>query len=133
MSDYIDFLKEKKRENNTLSSISTLQRNYDELFKENFNLKQDIKSLKDIIKKNKDINDMRFGEVYAFLAKVEKTYYNGLFNDTETSPNEASTNDINETQKNQNLFGNMGILKNNESLFIHTNENDLETMKKILM
>jgi hypothetical protein len=136
MSDYLDYLKVKKIKNDTLYNMSVLQKNFDTIFKENFELKIQIKALEENIKKNKDINDMRFGEVYAFLSKVEKTYYNGLFNennDNHTTANTTHNEDVKEAQINKNLFGNMSILKNNESLFIHTKDSDLDTMKKIFL
>ena len=128
MSDYSEILKERKRENETLSQMNTMQKNYDRLFEENYKLKLQIKELAETIKKNKDINDVRFGEVYAFLTKIEQSYYKGITEGVlEPQP------DMNEAKIKKNLFGNMGMLNHNESLFIHTKQTDMESMKKAFM
>ena len=128
MSSYSEQLQERKRENEAISQMNTLQKSYDRLFEENYKLKLLIKELEENIKKNKDLNDVRFAEVYSFLTKIEQSYYKGLTEGVLEQPP-----DMNEARIKKNLFGNMGILNNNESLFIHTKQNDLESMKKVFM
>jgi hypothetical protein len=130
MSGYESVLKNRKSSNDEISSIEVLKKNYGKLFQTNFELNLKIKKLEEKIQINKDLSDMRFGEVYSFLSKFEKSYYNGL-----SVPKSADATVSEETQSQQNnaLFGNMSLFSNNEASFLNTKSSDLETMKNLFI
>tara|TARA_Y100000389_G_scaffold95687_1_gene92362 strand:- start:744 stop:1097 length:354 start_codon:yes stop_codon:yes gene_type:complete len=100
MSGFDTFLQKKKDNNQTLFTIEKLENN---LKNQNTNIdliRLQLGTLKEDIKEENSRNERRFGELYAYMHKLESAYYNGL-----RIPR-PSINTTNEKPVLDNLIGN---------------------------
>lgn len=68
----------KKNKSYEISTLRKIDDQYRNLLLENQTLNTRIDELTETIKTNEEKSDRRFGELYAYMMKLEKAYYNGL-------------------------------------------------------
>mgnify|MGYP001211353741 CR=1 FL=1 len=57
-------------------------------------LKKEVTNISNNFKELKESNDKTFSEIYSFLHKLERVYYNGLIGEIPFDENSESNNDV---------------------------------------
>ena len=102
---YEDYVSNKKNYNSAISNIDSIKKELRNHKEEHKKIHEKIKEVEKKMKEIQDINDKRFGELYAYLIKMEKTYYNGLSIPNQSSSNVANTQELFETSSTNGLNG----------------------------